>query len=134
MAKKEIYFWFGIFALSTIAYSYIQDTLRPASIDYPDYLQYLLGVAPNYFAGISLPAIFMLLIPHLKPKAKTWTIIRVRNWSMLISIIGLLIWEFLQLTTQNGHFDIQDILWTFLGVFTFLILQQLIQQPLDSPS
>lgn len=132
MTKKEIYFWFVIFALSTLAYSYIQDTLRPASKDYPNAIKYLLGVGPNYFAGLSLPAFFMFIAPHVisSEKLQNITITRLRNISIIIALTGLIIWETVQLKSKNGYFDSHDIIWTFIGALTFLIIQRLIQKKL----
>lgn len=132
MTKKEIYFWFVIFALSTLAYSYIQDTLRPASKDYPNAIKYLLGVGPNYFAGLSLPAFFMFMAPHVisSEKLQNLTITRLRNISIIIALTGLIIWETVQLKSRNGYFDSHDIIWTFIGALTFLIIQRLLQKKL----
>jgi len=132
MTKKEIYIWFVIFAISTLAYSYIQDTLRPASKDYPNAVKYLLGVGPNYFAGVSLPAFFMFMAPYVvsSERLENLTITRLRNSSIIIALTGLIIWETVQLKSKNGYFDSHDIMWTFFSAFTFLIIQRLIQKKL----
>ena len=54
-----------IFVLCSIAYQFIQDTLRPQYDGDNAMIRYFLGVAPNFFSAICLPALFIILIPQL---------------------------------------------------------------------
>ena len=40
----------------------------------------------------------------------------------IISLTGLLCREFLQTKTSKGHFDWNDVLWTFMGAFVFQLI------------
>lgn len=40
----------------------------------------------------------------------------------IISLTGLLSWEFLQTITTRGHFDWNDVLWTLLGALVFQLI------------
>ena len=40
----------------------------------------------------------------------------------LISLAGLLSWEFLQTMSTRGHFDWNDVLWTLIGAFVFQLI------------
>lgn len=139
MTRKEQYLWFGLFAIGTIAYTVVQDTIRPASAHYSEIAKYLLGVAPNYFAGICLPSFFMAMIAQMihesvkrgraGTKQKAMSFRSLRTLSLRIAIPGLLIWETVQLASKNGHFDPQDILWTMIGAATFEMLYRIIHKP-----
>jgi hypothetical protein len=120
MKLKKEYYWFSIFAICFIAYQQIQDNIRPHSAGYKSTIKYLLGVAPNFFPAIGIPALFVLIIPYvLKKKNSTILFYEKRHLaSNLISVIGLVGWEFIQLTGKL-RFDWTDILWTFIGALLF---------------
>jgi hypothetical protein len=120
MKLKKEYYWFSIFAICFIAYQQIQDNIRPHSAGYKSTIKYLLGVAPNFFPAIGIPALFVLIIPYvLKKKNSTILFYEKRHLaSNLISVIGLVGWEFIQLTGKL-RFDWNDILWTFIGALLF---------------
>jgi hypothetical protein len=40
----------------------------------------------------------------------------------MVSLTGLLGWEFLQPLTSRGHFDWHDVLWTIVGAFVFQLI------------
>lgn len=44
----------------------------------------------------------------------------------IISVTGLLSWEFLQTLTTRGHFDWHDVLWTLIGAFIFQLIWTII--------
>ena len=109
-----------IFAICFIAYQQIQDNIRPHSAGYNSTIKYLLGVAPNFFPAIGIPALFVLIIPYLLKKINStiWFYEKRHLTSNLISVIGLVGWEFIQLTGKL-RFDWNDILWTFIGALLF---------------
>lgn len=127
MTKRQSYFWFGMFAFGTIAFTIVQDNIRPNYHGQSDLIKYLLGVAPNYFAGLGLSSFFVVMITHInstskKPSASVWLNSRAQISSILISVIGLSLWEFMQTFSARGHFDWNDILWTFTGALTFYLI------------
>jgi len=70
-----------------------------------------------------MPALFVILIPIISEKNKT------NKWSNnkhitanIISLLGLLSWEFLQMAITKGRFDWNDVLWTFIGAFIFQLI------------
>ena len=119
--SKIIYYWFALFALCFIAYQQVQDNIRPGYNGGNLTITYLLGIAPNFFPGIGIPALFVVLIPHMK-RTNKWLNEKKHITANLISLTGLLSWEFLQITTTKGHFDWNDILWTFIGAFVFHLI------------
>ena len=120
-ASKSVYYWFALFALCFIAYQQVQDNIRPVYNGGNPTIKYLLGIAPNFFPAIGIPALFVVLIPQMKQTNK-WLNEQLHITANLISLAGLLSWEFLQITTTRGHFDWNDILWTFIGAFVFQLI------------
>jgi glycopeptide antibiotics resistance protein len=84
-------------------------------------IKYLLGIAPNFFPAIGIPALFIVIIPQMKWTNK-WLNEKKYITANLISLAGLLSWEFLQTLTTRGHFDCNDILWTLIGAFVFQLI------------
>ncbi len=119
--SKSLYYWFAIFALCFIAYQQVQDNIRPNYTGGNLTIIYLLGVAPNFFPGIGIPALFVVLIPQMKLSGK-WLNEKKHITANLISLTGLLSWEFLQTLTTRGHFDWNDVLWTLIGAVVFQII------------
>lgn len=119
--SKSLYYWFTLFALCFIAYQQVQDNIRPAYKGGNLIIKYLLGIAPNFLPAIGIPALFVVLIPQMKWTNK-WLNEKRHIVANLISMTGLLSWEFLQITTKKGRFDWNDILWTFIGAFVFHLI------------
>lgn len=121
MKFKHEYFWLAIFALCFLAFQLVQDTIRPNySGDNPS-LKYVLGVAPNFFPAIGIPALFVVIIPSFisQKRRKKWQPTRLHLTANAISQSGLISWEFIQIATRHGRFDWNDILWTVLGGVLF---------------
>lgn len=124
MKIRSEYYWFAIFAICFLSFQLIQDNIRPNYAGDNPTLVYVLGVAPNFFPSIGIPALFLVIIPLLnsrKRKSK-WLNMHLHWSANAISQIGLLSWEFTQILTKNGRFDWDDILWTVLGGLTFLFI------------
>ncbi|HRI28037.1 MAG TPA: hypothetical protein PK239_15700 [Chitinophagales bacterium] len=121
---KPVYFWFTIFALTFMAYQIVQDNIRPNYHGKNSVIAYLLGVAPNFFPAIGIPALFVVLLPEFNKRntANKWLNNKKHITANLISIIGLLLWEFLQTTTTRGRFDWNDVLWTCIGAAVFQLM------------
>jgi hypothetical protein len=120
MKLKSEYYWFLIFAICFFAYQQIQDNIRPAYKGADSTIKYLLGVAPNFFPAIGIPALFVLIIPYVlrKNNSDNWFYKKRHLSANLISVIGLVGWEFLQLSGKL-KFDWHDILWTLIGATLF---------------
>jgi hypothetical protein len=127
MTKRQSYFWFGLFAIGTIAFTLVQDNIRPNYHGQSELLKYFLGVAPNLFAGLGLCAFFVVMITHINSTSKNpsnsiWLNRKAHILSITISIIGLSVWEFIQTFSVRGHFDWHDLIWTVIGALTFYLL------------
>lgn len=119
--SNSLWYWFALFAICFIAYQQVQDHLRPGYSGNNQTIIYLLGVAPNFFPGIGIPALFVILIPQMNWKNK-WFTEKTHLTANLISLTGLLSWEFLQTKTSKGHFDWHDVLWTLMGALIFHLI------------
>lgn len=121
ISSRFTYYWLAWFAATTLAYQYVQDSLRPCYTGSDPSVKYLLGVAPNFFPGVGLPALFLVLLPHLvQPGSTTPLLLRYPHYTAnLISLFGLLAWEFTQSFSSKGHFDWNDVLFTLLGGLLF---------------
>ena len=123
MKFKLEYYWFLIFALCFTAFNQIQDNIRPNYSGDNSIVKYLLGVAPNFFPAIGIPALFVLTIPYVfkKKNSDNWFFKMRHLSSNLISVIGLVGWEFAQMSGKL-RFDWNDILWTFIGAILFQVI------------
>lgn len=118
------YYWFAIFASTFIAFQGVQDYIRPNYRGEYATVAYLLGIAPNFFPSIGIPALMVILIPELNSKNKPnkWLNDSKHITANIVSQIGLISWEFLQLTTTKGRFDWNDVLWTLIGAVVFQVI------------
>jgi hypothetical protein len=114
------YYWFLIFALCFTAFNQIQDNIRPNYSGDNSIIKYFLGVAPNFFPAIGIPALFVMVIPLVlkKKNSETWIYKKRHLSANLFSVIGLVGWEFAQFSGKL-RFDWNDILWTFIGALLF---------------
>ena len=116
------HYWFVWLIVTTLAYWYVQDTWRPSYRGDNPWIQYILGVAPNYLPSIGLPAGLYVILYGIRAEDGWWSHwpveqLPLRAWC--IAIGGLLAWEFAQIFLRGGTFDWHDILWTLLGGLTF---------------
>ncbi len=105
--------WSILCILGLASHQVIEEYIRPYYQEL-DAIQFLLGVAPNFIAAaLIFPFAGMALW-----KLKTGQNLQVQNqwfWrSNVISTIGLIIWEFMQLK-GNLIFDYWDIVFTLIG-------------------
>ncbi|HQT22502.1 MAG: hypothetical protein B7X86_16255 [Sphingobacteriales bacterium 17-39-43] len=121
---KPVYYWFAFFALTSLAYQLVQDNIRPNYNGGDLIIKYILGIAPNFFPAIGIPALFVILIPEFNKgkSSNQWLNSKKNITANLISLTGLLSWEFLQVTTTRGRFDWNDILWTLIGALIFQLI------------
>ena len=127
VSKRQSYFWLGLFAFGTISFTLVQDYIRPNYTGQSELVKYLLGIAPNYFAGLGLSSFFVVMINQInrsskKPSASVWLNSKAYISSILISVIGLSIWEFMQTYSRRGRFDWHDLVWTILGASIFYLI------------
>ncbi len=116
--KINIFYWFALFAFCFIAYQQVIDNIRPNYNGNNLTVKYLLGIAPNFFPAIGIPALFVILIPQMK-LSNRWFYQNKHITANIISLTGLISWEFIQITSKKLHFDWNDVLWTILGAFVF---------------
>jgi len=120
MKLKPQHYWFLIFAICFIAFNQIQDNIRPNYNGDNTIIKYILGVAPNFFPAIGIPALFVISIPYVinKKSSAVWYLNKRHLLANLISVVGLVGWEFIQLAGKL-RFDWNDILWTLIGSIFF---------------
>ncbi len=99
----------------------MQDNLRPNYAGNNLTIKYLLGIAPNFFPAIGIPALFVILIPQMK-RTNKWLNENKHITANIISIAGLISWEFIQVTSTKLHFDWNDVIWTLIGAFVFQLV------------
>jgi len=119
-SSSSLYYWFSMFAACFIAYQQVIDNIRPNYSGNNEVINYLLGVAPNFFPAVGMPALFVILIPVIS--RNQWVNDHRQIMANVISLTGLLCWEFLQSASTQLQFDWHDILWTFLGAVVFQFL------------
>ncbi len=119
--SKHILYWFALFAICFISYQQIIDNIRPRYSGDSMTVKYLLGIAPNFFPAIGIPALLIVLIPQLK-RTNKWLDENKHLTANTISITGLLLWEFIQTTSTKLHFDWNDVLWTLIGAAFFQLI------------
>jgi hypothetical protein len=118
---KTTYYWFSIFALCFLCFQAVSYYIRPNYSREGAIISYFLGIAPNFFPAIGIPALFVVLIMQLKTSSK-WLIERNYLTANFISLIGLVGWEFIQTSSKKLHFDWNDVLWTFIGAAIFQLI------------
>lgn len=121
--KTSIYllYWFTLFAFCFVSYQQIIDNIRPNYSGNNWTVKYLLGIAPNFFPAIGIPALLVVLIPQFKLNAK-WLNEKKHIAANIFSIVGLITWEVIQTTSTKLHFDWNDILWTIVGALVFQLI------------
>jgi len=119
--SKSLYYWLALFAICFITYQQIIDSIRPNYSGDSITVKYLLGIAPNFFPAIGIPALFVVLIPQMK-RTNKWLNENKYITANIISLSGLILWEFIQGTSKKLHFDWNDILWTVIGAFVFQLI------------
>ncbi len=103
-SSNKMYYWFALFAVCFISYQQISDNIRPNYNGNNVTIKYLLGIAPNFFPAIGIPSLFLILIPQLKWTNK-WFKDKKQITANVISLTGLISWEFIQSSSTNLHFD-----------------------------
>lgn len=120
-ASKGMYYWFELFALCFITYQQVIDNIRPNYVGDNLTIKYLLGIAPNFFPAIGIPALLVIIIPQMK-LTNRWLNEKKDITANIISLTGLISWEFIQATSKKLHFDWNDVVWTLIGAFVFQLI------------
>lgn len=79
--------------------------------------QFFLGVSPNISAGYAMP---LILASFTEKVARNENKDEARKMYLFISAfttLGLIMWEFIQINSENLYFDTNDIIATFVGTF-----------------
>ena len=119
--SKNLYYWLALFAICFIAFQQIQDNIRPNYTGNNLTVKYLLGIAPNFFPAIGIPALFVVIIPQMKKTSK-WFIEKKHITANIISVTGLITWEFIQASSKKLRFDWNDVIWTLIGACVFQLI------------
>ncbi len=119
--SKIVYYWFSIFAICFLCFQGVSYYLRPHYSGDNALISYFFGIAPNFFPAIGIPALFVVFMMQLKTSSK-W--LNEKNYltANLISLIGLIAWEFMQFNSRKLHFDWNDVLWTIIGAGIFQLI------------
>ena len=120
-SKYSSYYWMAWFAACFVTYQQIIDRLRLAYRGGNATVKYLLGVAPNFFPAIGIPALLVVLLPLLNSRA-AWFNTHRHITANAISLTGLIAWELMQAGSSKLHFDPNDILWTVIGAVVFQLI------------
>jgi hypothetical protein len=121
MKSQSSIYWFTLFAVCFIGYQQIIDNIRPHYHNNNVIIKYFLGIAPNFLPAIGIPALFVAIISHLK-RYSVWFNSKSHITANLISLSGLIAWEFIQTTSKKLFFDWNDVLWTILGALVFQLI------------
>lgn len=125
MRWKSQYTYYLIFAICFAGFQYIEDVVRVNDDRSNPLVSYLLGVTPNFLPAIGISALFFVMIPELWKSTRHRLLTTKRHITVVVvSVSGLIAWEFVQIAAPNGTFDWHDVLWTLIGGVCFLILQR----------
>ena len=119
--SKIVYYWFSIFALCFLCFQAVSYYIRPNYSGESAIISYFLGIAPNFFPAIGIPALFVVFMMQLKTSNK-WLNEKSYITANLISVTGLIAWEFIQTSSKKLHFDWNDIIWTIIGAAIFQLI------------
>jgi hypothetical protein len=119
--SKTTYYWFGIFAICFLCFQGVSYYIRPNYSGENAFVSYFLGIAPNFFPAIGIPALFVLIMMQLKTLSN-WLNEKSYVTANLLSLTGLIAWEFIQTSSKNLHFDWNDIIWTIIGAAIFQLI------------
>ncbi|MCI5043103.1 MAG: hypothetical protein MRY72_00275 [Aquisalinus sp.] len=114
MTIRLLFFFICFCLIPGLGYQYVQDDLRQGASASPG-LDYFLGIAPNLFGGVSLTAGLIVIGREM---AKAYSPRQVHIGAAVLSLLGLWLWEAMQIYLPNGTFDWHDIAWTVPGVAT----------------
>jgi hypothetical protein len=77
--------------------------------------QFFLGVSPNIAAGYAMPLILASFIPKVVKNDQKSEAHKIYLFVSAFTSLGLIVWEFIQINSENLHFDTNDIVATFIG-------------------
>ncbi|WP_428409820.1 hypothetical protein [Hyphococcus sp.] len=122
MMHLRQWLYFLLFSVAPgLTYQAIQDQWRAARTD-SDFGAYLMGVAPNFLGAVSVASALFLIGMNRSPKTP-------RSRLMLIaagiSMLGLWVWEALQIFLPSASFDWHDIAWTAMGATLFMLVTRI---------
>lgn len=119
--KTNNYKWFEVAGfVAFVGVILVQRVIRPNVTDAGDLVNFILGVLPNFFAGIAMAISIFIYRPAIFEK------FRLSNHQInliagLISFLGLWLWEYIQTWTQK-KFDWMDVLFSALGAIISITL------------
>lgn len=117
-------FWLGIFALCFFLFQLISYKIRPAYDGDNEIVNYFLGVAPNFFPSIGIPALIYAILETNKSKNSAFVNRNAFLIALCVGVSGLILWEILQIYSKKLSFYWHDILWTIAGGLIFWLIGQ----------
>lgn len=106
---------YGLVGICSLALLTLVHWVRAQPKDWPAEFGYMLGVLPNALAAIAIPFVLMGIVADQK-QALTRSKIRFSFYaSVALSCAGLIVWEFIQRSSDRLIFDTDDLLATLFG-------------------
>ena len=121
----------GIGALGVLS---LVGLARSAHYRGAEIVNYLIGVLPSVAASLAIPFILLGIWADQRPAASFVTTRRAFVVVLLDTGIGLIAWEFIQLTSRGLVFDPHDLAATVVGLGLAGILFTLITPPGSHPA
>jgi hypothetical protein len=123
--------WLFCYLFGEIMCRTTQYVVRPMHL-YPDigWVKYFMGVAPNFWAALSLPAALLLITNYVGNQypAVRWIVPKdALHSSYAVALSGIVSWECCQPLTGMYYFDTNDLLWTIVGTAIFWPILRLLQ-------
>lgn len=79
--------------------------------------QFFLGVSPNIAAGYAMPLILASFLQKVVRNENKGEARKIYLFISAFTTLGLIVWEFIQVNSENLRFDTNDIAATFVGAF-----------------
>ena len=113
MASSTRYALVGIGALGVLS---LVSWARRVRFNGAETVMYVIGVLPNVAAAIAIPFVLLGIWADQKPSASYAGTRRAFNMVLVGTGVGLVAWEFVQLTSRGLVFDPHDLVATFIGL------------------
>ncbi len=124
--KNKLTIWIVLCLVGLASHELIDELIRPQFGTKGSSLVFLLGISPNFIASALIFPFGTLTIRDFYTNKEQITSRKNLNvWffiGLIVSQISLVIWEFMQLNSNNLVFDSSDIYATLIGGITAIIV------------
>jgi len=107
--------WTAVFMLIGFSMIFIARMLRPLPADAHPIIVFIVGVMPNFGAGLAIP-FFILVLNDAFFKKQLWQPAMQFNVICLFTLLGLAAWELAHTLAWGVPFDWFDMLATIAGI------------------